>query len=262
MAAKKSAKSLKRAPKRAMKSAAKARPKAAAKAPHDVRFPGEGAAYRRARNALLEAEASLRQQIETVAALRRRLPPGGVVSEDYVFSEGPPDLSDMSASHRVKLSELFEKDASLVIYSFMYGPAMAAPCPSCTAMLDSLNGAAPHVMQRVNLAIVAKSPLQRIREFARSRGWRHLRLLSSAENSYNRDYHGETEDGAQIPNLNVFRRRNGGIHHVFATELLFAPAAKGMDHRHVDMIWPLWNLFDFTPEGRGSSWYPKLAYGS
>jgi predicted dithiol-disulfide oxidoreductase (DUF899 family) len=30
--------------------------------------------------------------------------------------------------------------------------------------------------------------------------------------------------------------------------------------RHVDMIWPLWNLFDFTPEGRGTSWYPKLSY--
>jgi len=258
MAAKKSAKGIKRA----KKSTAQPRAKAATKAPHDVRFPGESAAYRRARNALLDAESGLRRQIETVAALRRRLPVGGAVPEDYVFSEGGLDLSDMSASHPVRLSELFDKDASLVIYSFMYGPAMAAPCPSCTAMLDSLNGAAPHITHRVNLAVVAKSPIQRIREFARSRGWRHLRLLSSAENSYNRDYHGETADGEQVPNLNVFVRRGDRVHHAFATELLFSPAEKGMDHRHVDMIWPLWNLFDFTPEGRGTSWYPKLAYGN
>jgi predicted dithiol-disulfide oxidoreductase (DUF899 family) len=26
------------------------------------------------------------------------------------------------------------------------------------------------------------------------------------------------------------------------------------------MIWPLWNMFDFTPEGRGEKWYPRLYY--
>ena len=26
------------------------------------------------------------------------------------------------------------------------------------------------------------------------------------------------------------------------------------------MIWPLWNLLDFTPEGRGTDWYPSLTY--
>ena len=192
--------------------------------------------------------------------MRRRLPLGGAVLEDYVFDEGAHDLSDTSVTQPVKLSGLFAKDASLVIYSYMYGPAMAAPCPSCTSILDSLNGTAPHATQRINLAVVAKSPIGRIREFARSRGWRNLRLLSSATNSYNRDYHGEDESGAQIPNLNVFVRRRGKIHHVFSTELLFAPAEKGQNHRHVDMIWPLWNLFDYTPEGRGTDWYPKLAY--
>ena len=39
-----------------------------------------------------------------------------------------------------------------------------------------------------------------------------------------------------------------------------APADPGQDARHVDMIWPLWNLFDFTPEGRGKDWHPKLFY--
>lgn len=251
----------KRAVKKAkQKPAAKA--KAARKPLHDVRFPGESKAYRGARDALLKAEMDLRRQVEAVAALRRKLPLGGIVPEDYVFEEDTASLSGVPALRDVRLTELFDKDASLILYSFMYGPAMAAPCPSCTSMLDSMNGAAPHARQHVNLAIVAKSPIERIRDFARARGWNNLRLLSSDKNSYNRDYHGESATGSQMPNLNVFVRRGGTIHHVFSTELLFAPSDPGQDHRHIDIIWPLWNLYDFTPEGRGADWYPKLAYAT
>lgn len=93
------------------------------------------------------------------------------------------------------------------------------------------------------------------------RGWRNLRLLSSAHNSFNADYHGETSDGGQIPALNVFVRRDGKIYHFYNTELLYAQSTPGQDPRHVDLIWPLWNLFDLTPEGRGTKWNPQLAYG-
>jgi predicted dithiol-disulfide oxidoreductase (DUF899 family) len=31
-----------------------------------------------------------------------------------------------------------------------------------------------------------------------------------------------------------------------------------MDPRHVDLIWPVWNLLDLTPGGRGTDWYPSL----
>jgi predicted dithiol-disulfide oxidoreductase (DUF899 family) len=55
---------------------------------HQVRFPNESAEYRRARNTLLEAEIALRSQIEATAQLRRRLPLGGEVPEDYAFQEG------------------------------------------------------------------------------------------------------------------------------------------------------------------------------
>jgi predicted dithiol-disulfide oxidoreductase (DUF899 family) len=142
----------------------------------------------------------------------------------------------------------------------MFGPAMATPCTSCTSILDGLNGTAPHVRDRVNFVIVAKSPIERIRAVARERGWHNLRLLSSAGNSYNLDYRGENKEGAQLPSLNVFARRDGKMHHFYHTELLFAPREPGQDGRHVDMIWPLWNLFDYAPEGRGEKWYPKLSY--
>lgn len=228
---------------------------------HSIRFPSETPSYREARDKLLHAEMALRRQLEDVAALRRKLPLGGPVPEDYIFEEGTADLSDSQTVKRIRMSELFEAGKNtLVMYSYMFGPSMKSPCTSCTSLLDGLNGTALHARQRVNFAVAAKSPIQRIRELARSRGWNNLRLLSSHDNTYNRDYQGETAKGDQIPSLNVFTRRDGKIYHFYNTELMFAPKETGMDGRHVDLIWPLWNLFDFTPEGRGTDWYPKLSY--
>jgi predicted dithiol-disulfide oxidoreductase (DUF899 family) len=229
-----------------------------------VTFPGETREYRTARERLLAAELELRTKIEEVAALRRTLPLGGVVKEDYVFDEGPRSLAESGPTRTVPLSGLFEPGKeSLVLYSFMYGPKMKAPCPSCSSMLDSLDGAVPHAMQKVNVAVEAYSPIERIRDFAKARGWRHLRLLSSSRNTYHQDYHGESEKGGQNPLMNVFVKRDGKIHHFWASESLFvdfSQEGKGLDARHVDLFWPLWHLLDVTPEGRGQ-FYPKLEYG-
>lgn len=100
---------------------------------HDIRFPNESPQYRAARDRLLAAEMALRRQIEAVAAERRAVPPGGRVAEDYVFEEG-------DGARRVKMSELFGDKSVLLLYSYMYRPAMAAPCPSCTSILDGLDG--------------------------------------------------------------------------------------------------------------------------
>jgi predicted dithiol-disulfide oxidoreductase (DUF899 family) len=222
---------------------------------HSARFPGESSRYRTARGRLLAAETVLRRQVERVARMRRKLPLGGKVPEDYLFDE--------PAERQVKLSGLFrDKLDTLLIYSYMFGPQAKQPCPMCTSFLDSLDGAAIHLTQRVNLAVVAKSPIGRILEFARNRGWRRLRMLSSANNSYNRDYHGETPEGNQLPMMNVFVRREDGIYHSYATELQFMPPEKGQNQRHIDMMWPLWNVLDLTPEGRGADWYPSLTYPS
>jgi predicted dithiol-disulfide oxidoreductase (DUF899 family) len=163
----------------------------------------------------------------------------------------------------VRLSELFAPGQdTLAVYNFMFpvAPDRDAPCPSCTQFLDSFDGVARHATQRVGLAVVAKAPLPRILAHGKARGWRHLRLHSSAANHYNRDYHGETEDKSQLPMLNVFRRNDGTVHHFWGSELLFAPAEPGQDPRHNDTIDPVWNLFDFAPEGRGTNWDPKLSY--
>ena len=107
---------------------------------------------------------------------------------------------------------------------------------------------------------MAKAPLPRVLAFARERGWRRLRLVSSAGNTYNRDYRGETVEGAQRPMLNVFRRDGEVIRHFWGSELFYAPTEPGQDPRHVGTIEPVWNLFDLTPEGRGVDWDEELSY--
>ncbi len=228
---------------------------------HDKKFPGESNEYRRARDELLDMEIDLRRRIEAVAALRRRLPPGGALKQDYVFQEGGADLADDTTVKQTKFSELFAsgKD-SLIIYSFMYAPDADEPCPMCTAILDNFNGNASHVTDRVNLAVAAKSPVKRIRSWARMRGWDRLRLLSSAHNSYNADYFAESAEWGQMPAINVFTKNEQGIHHFYDTELLYAQAAEGQHPRHADLLWPLWNLFDLTAKGRGTGWFPRLYY--
>jgi predicted dithiol-disulfide oxidoreductase (DUF899 family) len=237
-------------------------------------FPGESKEYRVARNRLLEREIELRRMMEAVAAARRELPPGGPVPENYVFGEAGAD----GAPTEVLFSELFApgKD-SLVIYNFMFprgyrgdrpGPASGrtallpleeGPCPSCVALLDQLDGAAEHAMQRINFAVVAKAPLARLVTWADERGWRNLRLLSSASNSYNRDYFGETADGWQVPMLNVFHRDGETIRHFWGAELTHGPSDPGQDHRSIGTLEPLWNLFDLTREGR-PDWDEQISY--
>jgi len=186
------------------------------------------------------------------------------VPEDYLFEEAA------EGGGNVTFSDLFEPGKeTLVIYGFMFPrysgdtrpgpegetgrlPLAETPCPSCTSILDSLDGAARHLRRRINLAVVAKSDPGRIRTFARERGWRHLRLLSSRGNAFNRDYHAETPDGEQVPILNVFVRDGDELRHMWATELFFAPRDGGEDARHVDSIWPIWNVLDMTPGGRES----------
>jgi len=227
-------------------------PDADVKPLHDKRFPNEDGAYREARDALLLAEVKLRRQVERVAAQRRALPPGGAVREDYGFEEGDP-------ARPVRLSELFGDKETLLLYSYMFGPAMARPCPSCSSMLDALDAQVAHITQTVALAVAARSPIARILAFKAERGWRNLRLVSSAGNSFHPDYHGEAADGSQWPIMNVFTRQGGQIRHSWSSEMVFTPSDPGQNQRHIDLIWPLWNALDLAPQGRGD-FQPSLTY--
>jgi len=120
----------------------------------------------------------------------------------------------------------------------------------------SFDGAAGHASERLNFAVLHRS----FDHFAEERGWRRLQLLSSAGNTYNRDYLGETAGGTQMPMLNVFHRAGEVIHHFWGAELTYAPMDPGQDHRSVGTLEPLWNLFDLTREGRPTDWDEQLSY--
>jgi predicted dithiol-disulfide oxidoreductase (DUF899 family) len=221
----------------------------------NVRFPNESAEYRRAREALLAEEIELRRHIERVAEQRRRLPPGGEVKKNYAFigENGPASFP-----------ELFGDKDTIVVYSYMYGPQRERPCPMCTSLLSAWDGEVPDIQQRVALAIVARSPIERLVAFKRERGWHYLPLYQDISGEFSRDYHGLTKDGGDDAAFNVFTRRHEAnsrtIRHFWGGEMNGASSDPGQDPRGAPDLMPLWTILDVTPEGRGTSWYPKLSY--
>lgn len=221
-----------------------------------MNIPGESAAYRAARDALLTAETGLRAEVERVAALRRALPDGPPPVEDYEFT-------DARTGAAARLSDLFPDGRdSLFLYGLMFAPAKGqGACPMCCAFLDALNGAAPHIADRIGLAVVAQAAPAELAALAETRDWRHLRLLSAARNDYGQRYGAETPEGGQRPIAHVWTRRSGEVRHFWASEMFTANTPDWPFHpRHVDMLWPLWNVLDLTPEGRGDAWFPRLSY--
>jgi predicted dithiol-disulfide oxidoreductase (DUF899 family) len=216
-----------------------------------VRFPGESADYRRARNDLLAEEIELRRHIERVAAQRRALPPGGIVPEDYRFvgENGP-----------IALSAMFGPHDTLITYNWMFGPRRERPCPMCTSLLGAYDGGMPDILQRVAFAVIARAPIEKLVAFKHERGWRYLPLYSSGGNTFNQHYAGEDPEGDDVPALNVFTRTGGVIRHFWAEEMGPSTADPGEDPRGAPDLMPLWLLLDKTPGGRGTDWYPKLDY--
>jgi predicted dithiol-disulfide oxidoreductase (DUF899 family) len=221
----------------------------------NVRFPNESAEYRRAREALLAEEIELRRHIERVAEQRRTLPPGGEVKKNYAFvgENGP-----------VSFEGLFGGKNTLVVYSYMFGPQRERPCPMCTSLLSAWDGEVPDIQQRVALAVVARSPIERLVAFKHERGWHHLPLFSDVSGEFSRDYHALTEEGGDDAAFNVFTRRrdvNGvTIRHFWGGEMNSVSADPGQDPRGAPDLMPIWTILDVTPEGRGTDWYPKLSY--
>jgi predicted dithiol-disulfide oxidoreductase (DUF899 family) len=224
-------------------------PAAALAAKNKAHFPNESSEYRQARNALLAEEIELRRHIEHVAALRRTLPAGGVVPEDYVF-EGRDGAA--------RLSQLFGDKDTLVIYSMMFGPQRESACPMCTAMLTSWEGTARNLRERVALAVTARSPVERLLDFKKERGWQNLQIYSDTKGDYTRAY--VSADDGDVPGLSVFTRFDNTVRHFWSGEMSDEMADPGQDPRGAPDVDPLWTILDLTPAGRGATWYPKLEY--
>ena len=213
-------------------------------------FPNESAEYREARNALLAEEIELRRHLEHVAAQRRALPQGGEIPQDF-------DL--ISESGPIRLSNLFGDKDTLLIYSMMYGPQRKAPCPSCTSCLSGWSGTAVNLRERVAIAVTARSPIERLVEYKKQRGFANLPFVSDTSGEYTRAY--VSPEDADIPGFSVFTRQGKTIRHFYSGEMGGDMADPGQDPRGAPDLDLLWQMLDWTPEGRGTDWYPKLSYG-
>ena len=214
-------------------------------------FPNDSAQYREARTVLLAEEIELRRHIERVAAQRRKLPMGGEVPQDYVFTD--------ESGKRVKLSEMFGRFDALVIYFWMFGPERERPCPMCTSLLGSFDNPARDFTQRAALAVIGRSPIERQLAFKKERGWRNLKFYATTDDAFPKDYRGLAEDGSEWPILAVFKKDGGKVRLFWAAEMSSETSDPGQDPRGAPDLAPLWNLLDTTPKGRGD-WYPELDY--
>ena len=215
-----------------------------------TRWPGESAAYRSARTALLAEEIALRRQIQRVAEQRRALPPGPA-PRDYRFLD--------EQGEEIGLADMFGRLDTLFTYLWMYGPERERPCPMCTSFVGSFDIPAPDIEQRLAIAIIGRSPVERQLAFARERGWRNLKFYQVIGDDFARDYNWVVE-GDEGAGVLIWTRRDGEVRLFWATEGGPETADPGFDPHLAPDPTPLWNVLDLTPGGRGKDWYPKLEY--
>jgi predicted dithiol-disulfide oxidoreductase (DUF899 family) len=216
-----------------------------------IRWDGESAEYRKARTALIAEEIELRRQVQRVAEQRRALPPGPV-AKNYRFLD--------EQGNELGLVDLFGRHDTLFAYFWMFGPERPRPCPMCTSFVGSLDVPLPDIEQRLALAIVGRSPVARQLAFARERGWDNLKFYQTIGDDYARDVHALT-DGGEGAAVTVWRREGDEVRLFWAAEGGAETADPGFDPHLAPDPTPLWNILDWTPEGRGKDWYPKLNYG-
>jgi predicted dithiol-disulfide oxidoreductase (DUF899 family) len=205
-------------------------------------MPQADEAYRQSRERLRAAEIDLRDRIEAVAAMRRSLPPGPVVP-DYTFVEN---------GRRVRLSELFsEGKPYLILYHLMYWAKDDDFCPMCSMWLDAFNGIVPHLTQRANFVIASRAPFERLRAWGERRGWDRLRLLSDDGPSFARDIDAEDAEGNPDSTVTVFAKDGATLRHVYTAHPMLEDRERG-----IDLLCPVWHLFDLMPSGR-DDWYPS-----
>lgn len=201
---------------------------------------GSDDTYRAERERLRRAEVALRDQIEAVAAMRRQLPPGPAV-RDYVFMEG---------DKRVRLSELFQDGKpELVVYHVMYWADDDEFCPMCSMWIDGLDAVAPHLEQRINFAVATRAPFEKLQAWAKQRGWRRARLLSDDGPDFARDIGAEDGDGEPIETVAVFTKDGSTIRNTYVAHAY----VKG-EMRGIDLLTPVWHVFDLIPSGRSQDW--------
>jgi predicted dithiol-disulfide oxidoreductase (DUF899 family) len=207
-----------------------------------------------ARKALLAREKAHTREGDALSVDRRRLP---MVKVETPYMFDTPD-------GRRSLADLFEDRSQLIVYHFMMGPGWVEGCPSCSFLMDHLDGALPHLANRdVTLVAVSRAPLAEIDAFKRRMGWQ-FPWVSSYGTAFNRDFHvsftkDEVASGKmhynyaeqlfpseEGPGFSVFvKNAQGDIFHTYSTYGRGGESVLGTYH-----------LLDLVPKGRQEDGLP------
>ena len=218
------------------------------------RFASESSAYAKARETLLAEEIEARRHLGRLARQNRELPEGPEIPTAWKFvgmNGGEVGLADMFGPHD-----------TLVLYHWMYGPERKRPCPMCTNLLGPLAANAADLRQRVSLAVVSRSGVERMIAFGVERGWRDLPYYQAVGDDFSVAIGGlDPEKHGESPVLMVLTKKDGKVRLHWMGETTLAMADPGEDPRGAVDLPPLWNILDMTPAGRDAKWYPRLSYG-
>jgi predicted dithiol-disulfide oxidoreductase (DUF899 family) len=216
-------------------------------------FSNESAAYAKAREALLAEEIEVRRHLGRLAQLNRELPQGPELPDRWKFVS-------MNGAE-VGLADMFGPHDTLVLYHWMYGPERHRPCPMCTNLLGPLAANAADLRQRVALAVISRSKVERMVAFGSERGWRDLPYYQALGDDFSIAVGGlDPEKHSEMPVLMVLQQEAGKVRLHWMGEMTLEMADPGEDPRGAVDLAPLWNYLDLTPAGRDAKWYPRLSY--
>jgi predicted dithiol-disulfide oxidoreductase (DUF899 family) len=184
-----------------------------------------------------EASARLNEYRREIAATRAKMR----ALQKQTLPEPVRDHSFGTNDGEVRLSQLFgAREDLFVIHN------MGASCPYCTLWADGYNGTYEHLANRAAFVVASPDPPEAQRKLAEKRGWR-FRMVSDTDRRF-AEAMGYLDEGALLPGVSVFRKRNGGI--VRVSDARFSPG---------DDFCSLWHFFDLIPEGR-DGWAPRFSY--
>jgi predicted dithiol-disulfide oxidoreductase (DUF899 family) len=188
----------------------------------------------------------------------RRALPWVKVDKEYIF-EGPDGQES--------LGDLFEGRSQLIVYHFMFAPDWAWGCPSCSFLVDHIDGTLIHLAHRnVTLRVVSRAPLPHIQAFQNRMGWK-FKWMSSFANDFNYD-HGvsfvpdRVVDGMVTYNYVTHDYAEGMIEEGHGTSVFYKEADGTVYHtyssyaRGCDLLIGTYNYLDLVPKGRDEDSMP------
>jgi predicted dithiol-disulfide oxidoreductase (DUF899 family) len=217
--------------------------------------------WQAAREELLVLEKEHTRQGDELARRRRELPWVPLEKEyrlDTVGGEKP-------------LAELFEGRSQLLVHHFMFGPDYEAGCPTCSSMVDGIDGLLPHLHARdVTFVLVSQAPLQKLQAYKHRMGW-SIPWASAARSDFNVDLgysssKEQTREWAepmleQLPPIAVRNANESGTDVVGYLTELFGFSAFALEEgtvyqtysttgRGVEFLMGYYPILDRAPKGR------------